>query len=167
MAGKNLSAFVRMARIIHQRNQAAHFLLVGDGPDRPTLTELVAQHGLEGRFIFTGYASHVGRWLSAMDVFLFPSLSEGLGLSAIEAQVLGIPVVGYSIPGLTEAVAHPDLLVTPGDEEAAALQAAELLGDPARRASLALSARSWTERFSQSAFQCTLEHVYSDNAGTD
>lgn len=78
----------------------AHFLLVGDGPLRSMVETEVENRGLSSHFTFAGRRSDVLRlYLHAMDVFLFPSHSEGLGLVLIEAQSCGLPcVISHVIP---------------------------------------------------------------------
>jgi len=67
---------------------------VGSGPLYSTVNAKVQQLGLDDRVIFAGTRSDVNRlMLGAMDVFLFPSIHEGLGLVLIEAQTAGLPCV--------------------------------------------------------------------------
>lgn len=85
-----LATFAAVARA-HPR---AWLLLVGDGPLRPGLQEEARRLGLAGRVVFAGSRSDVPRLVrSAMDVFVFPSLFEGLPLSLVEAQAAGLPCV--------------------------------------------------------------------------
>lgn len=71
-------------------------LLVGDGPLRPKVERRAAELGL--RAVFTGSRPDVPRlMLGAMDVFLFPSRFEGLGLAMVEAQAAGLPVVATDL----------------------------------------------------------------------
>lgn len=159
--GKNLSAFVRTARRLSDHAPSTHFLLVGDGPDRVRIQRLVAHLGLAGRFHLVGATLNVGYWLSAMDVFLFPSPCEGLGISAIEAQFMGIPVVGYAVPGVSEATAHSDLLAPPHDEAELAARLIALATCPSRLRDLGASASAWAERFSFPSFTRNLSRLYS------
>lgn len=69
----------------------AKLLLVGGGGEEPAIREKVKQLGMEEKVIFAGVRSDVPHLLQAMDVFVFPSLFEGLGISAIEAQTSGLP----------------------------------------------------------------------------
>ena len=78
---------------IHRRNPNSILLLVGDGVLRPMVEQKVKDCHLEESVIFTGLRDHTEDYYQAMDVFLFPSLYEGLGIVAIEAQVSGLPVV--------------------------------------------------------------------------
>lgn len=66
-------------------------VLVGDGAIRKHVENYSRQIGLNGDVIFTGVRDDVPQLLSAFDVFVFPSLNEGLGISAIEAQASGLP----------------------------------------------------------------------------
>lgn len=69
----------------------ARLLLVGDGVLRPAAERQAEEPGLSGRVIFAGVRPDVDRLLQAMDVFLFPSLFEGLPVSIVEAQAAGLP----------------------------------------------------------------------------
>lgn len=69
----------------------AKLLLVGDGELRATMEEKVNHLGLQDDVIFTGVRSDVAELMQAMDVFVFPSLYEGLPLSIVEAQAAGLP----------------------------------------------------------------------------
>lgn len=71
----------------------AKLLLVGDGPLKKHIENKVAQLGLVDKVIFTGVRNDVADLYNVMDVFLFPSLYEGLGMVAVEAQANGLPVI--------------------------------------------------------------------------
>lgn len=93
-----------MPRLLALRPDA-RLLLLGDGPDRPMLEELIRSLGLEDRVLLPGVVRNIPDWLSAMDVFAFPSLYEGTPLSVIEAQANGLPCI------LSDRV-PPDIRVT-------------------------------------------------------
>lgn len=71
----------------------ARLLLVGDGEGKTRIQEKAKSLGLEGKVIFTGVRSDVADLLQAMDVFVFPSLYEGVPVTMIEAQASGLPCV--------------------------------------------------------------------------
>lgn len=75
---------------IYQLNKNAVLLLLGDGSLRALIEEKADKLGLKDRVIFTGVVDNPHEYLQAMDVFLFPSLYEGLPLSLIEAQTSGL-----------------------------------------------------------------------------
>lgn len=68
-------------------------LLVGDGELRDELDMIIKRMGLDNDVIMFGNSRDIGEMLSAMDCFIFPSICEGLGIAAIEAQCNGLPVV--------------------------------------------------------------------------
>jgi glycosyltransferase involved in cell wall biosynthesis len=76
-----------------RRRPCIRLLLVGDGPLRPAIEQRLSEAGLSRRVIFAGLRGDVPSLLQAMDVFLFPSLWEGLPLTVLEAQAAGLPCV--------------------------------------------------------------------------
>ena len=84
-----ISVFCQIARM----GPDAVLLLVGDGEERENAEELVRSNGLEDRVIFAGSVTNVEDYLGAMDLFAFPSLFEGLGIAALEAQCSGLSVI--------------------------------------------------------------------------
>lgn len=71
----------------------ARLLLVGEGPDREVIENLVKEKKLENNVIFYGLSNHVEKLLQAMDVFILPSHFEGLPIVGVEAQTAGVPVI--------------------------------------------------------------------------
>lgn len=112
----------------------AHLILVGDGPLRQSLGELAGRLGLDARVHFAGFRPHSAPYLRAMDVFALTSRSEGMPQAALEAMVVGLPVVASRVGGLPELIDHgrTGFLVEPGDEPGLAEALLELLSDPGR-----------------------------------
>ncbi len=102
---KNHRAFVAIAEVILRSAPEARFVLVGDGSLRAEIEAMVRQRGMSDHFLFCGIRSDVPRLLVAMDVFLFPSLWEGLAVVLLEAQAAGVPVIASDIPGVREGIA--------------------------------------------------------------
>ncbi|MBH8562372.1 glycosyltransferase family 1 protein [Nostoc sp. CENA67] len=91
---KNHQFLLDIVAEIAKQETKMHLLLIGDGLLRPDIEQKVIQMGLADRVIFTGLRPDVPRlMLGAMDIFLFPSLHEGLGLALIEAQAAGLVCV--------------------------------------------------------------------------
>lgn len=81
-----------LVEMLPQRPESV-LLLVGDGAARQELQRKAETLGIANRVIFYGLSDRVEELLWAMDAFAFPSLSEGLGLVAVEAQAAGLPMV--------------------------------------------------------------------------
>lgn len=74
-------------------------LLVGDGERRKEIEDKVKNADIQDKVIFAGVRSDVNELLQAMDIFVFPSLYEGLGISVIEAQASGLPcAISENVP---------------------------------------------------------------------
>ncbi|MCR4588998.1 MAG: glycosyltransferase [Lachnospiraceae bacterium] len=96
---KNQAFLITLLNRIKEDIPDARLLLVGDGPDREKLLKQAEEIGVLDRLTITGSRNDVNRILSAMDVFLFPSIHEGLGIAPIEAQTNGLPVaVSDTVP---------------------------------------------------------------------
>ena len=88
---KNHKFIIRVFAEVLKEKTNAFLLLVGDGDLRGEAEALTVELGIQNNVIFAGLRSDVNRMLQAMDVFLFPSIYEGLPLSIIEAQAAGLP----------------------------------------------------------------------------
>lgn len=100
---KNQEFLIRLLPDLLKEEHDTHLLLLGDGKDRSMLKELADELDVAEHVHFTGNVNTVGDYMSAMDVFAFPSLYEGTPLALIEAQANGLPcIVSEKIP--TDAV---------------------------------------------------------------
>ena len=74
-------------------NKNVKLVLIGQGEDEEMLKKKASELGISDKVIFAGVQYDIAGWLSAFDLFLFPSLFEGLSIAALEAQANGIPVL--------------------------------------------------------------------------
>ena len=88
---KNHRFIVEIFKYVHKEKKNSLLMFVGDGPDSNEIKNYVKQLKLEEYTLFVGEKDNVSEYLSAMDIFVLPSLFEGLSLSAIEAQASGLP----------------------------------------------------------------------------
>jgi glycosyltransferase involved in cell wall biosynthesis len=123
--------------------EALHVLIVGDGDLRASLSRRVEMLGLSSRVHFAGARRDLGNLLGAMDLFVLPSLWEGLPLSLVLAMGAGLPVVATRVAGLPELVDHErtGLLVPPADAAALGSALARVVGDRAFAQRMADAAR--------------------------
>jgi len=105
---KNHSFIIKVAAELAKSNSKVYFLLVGYGSLKADIERQVAQAGLKGKIIFAGSRPDVPNlMLGAMDVFLFPSIKEGLPLTLLEAQAAGLPIVCSDIITKEAIVVEP------------------------------------------------------------
>lgn len=94
------------AKKILTTNTKVKFLLVGDGPMRKELELLADKMNIAENIFFVGQKNDVIKYLSAMDIFVMPSVWETFGIAAVEAMCVGLPVVAYAVGGLKEVIEH-------------------------------------------------------------
>jgi len=89
---KNHAFLLKIARELVRLEPRTRVVLVGDGPLRPAIAEMADAYGIRGAVDFLGVRRDVARlMMGAMDLFVFPSHFEGLGLVVVEAQAAGLP----------------------------------------------------------------------------
>lgn len=130
------------ARVVEEAPDA-RLLVLGDGPLRAGLEGRAAALGLSRRVWFAGHQPEVARWLAGVDLFVLPSLAEGLPMALLEAMALGRPVVASRVGGIPEVVRDgvEGRLVPPGDVEALAQACLAFLNDPPALGSAGARAR--------------------------
>jgi len=141
-----------------------HLAIAGRGGEETALRALARETGLEQQIHLLGFRPDVPDILAAADIFVMPSLSEGLPLALVEAMAASLPVIASDVGGIPE-VAERDaeaLLIAPGDTRALAAALARLLGDSALRASLGTAAHGRAIRdFSIDRMGDAYERLYS------
>lgn len=90
---KNHRFLIEIFKNVQQEIPESKLLLVGEGEMEPEIRALVQEKGLERQVIFSGVRKDISKLLSAMDVFVLPSLYEGMPNVIIEAQATGLPCV--------------------------------------------------------------------------
>lgn len=103
---KGLDVLVEAAGAALPRIPALRVLIVGDGPERAALEALARARGLASIVRFAGEQPAVAAALGALDLFVAPSRTEGLGLAILEALGAGIPVLGARVGGIPEVIEH-------------------------------------------------------------
>lgn len=96
---KNHDFLIDIFKEVHTNNKNTVLLLVGDGNLKSVIEKKIRKNGLTNNVIFSGIRSDISELMQAMDIFVFPSLFEGLGIVTIEAQATGLPtIVSETIP---------------------------------------------------------------------
>jgi len=149
-----------MARL---KDSPARCVIIGGGPLHGRLEAKVRGLGLEGRVRLLGERADSASWLGACDVFVLPSLWEGLPNAVLEAMALGLPVLASSVDGVCEIITsgRDGLLTPPGDPAALARAACDLAADSSLRRRLGEAGRARVrEGFSLRAMLAGYEAAY-------
>ena len=109
---KNHAFLLEVFAKVLEKEPGARLLLIGDGDEKERILSKAERLELADRVIFTGTTDRVQDYLQMMDVFVFPSRSEGLGIAAVEAQAAGLPVIASEgVP--REAAVTEDVVFLP------------------------------------------------------
>lgn len=119
------------------------FMIVGDGSQRQFLEEKTSHLGLTGKVLFTGSRKDVPEILSMLDIFVLPSLKEGLPMALLEAMAAGVPVIATRVGAVPKVVIHgkTGLLVEKGDVNGLITAITQFLKD--RKMSVRLSMKGY------------------------
>ncbi len=114
---KGVKYLIEAASILRDKNVDFKLIVVGDGPERAELENLVKERSLEEQVVFVGFQTDVATWLTTFDVFVLPSLTEGTPMALLEAMSMGIPVIATAVGGVPKVLSDGKngLLVSPHD----------------------------------------------------
>ena len=135
-----------MASIVPQYPEL-HLLLIGDGELREELQAQTSRLNLDRHVHFLGNRHDVPNLLAASDIFVLPSLWEGLSMALLEAMASSLPIVASEVSGTVQAIIpyETGLLVPPGDVQKLAEAIRQLLSDPGRAKAMGIAARRRVE----------------------
>lgn len=127
-AEKGLDWAIRAFAAVVQELPGGKFVIFGDGPERGRLETLARHLGMDRAVQFMGFRTDVRRLLPGLDVFVFPTLKEAMGIAVVEAMAAGLPVVASDTGGVPEVVSQETgVLVRPFDEAGLARELTGLL----------------------------------------
>lgn len=160
---KGQEGLLRAAARILDTHPTARFLIVGDGPLGSHLLATASALRIDHACHFIGPRADVFDLMAALDIFVLPSLNEGIPMALLEAMTLGTPVVAAAVGGIPEVVQHRvnGLLVPAADDQALAEACLELAANPQWAQALAVQARrSIAEGFSHERSGEALLYAY-------
>lgn len=147
----------------------AIFVLAGEGPDRVMLEAQASALGVDDRIVFLGYREDIPDLLACCDLFVLPSLYEGLPLSILEAMAAGKPVIASAIGGNNEVITHGEtgLLVPPADSISLARAMQRLLSDSVLAQRLATAGKVHVyQKFSAETMVRRVTQIYDELLNT-
>ncbi len=140
---KNQASLVEAFALVRRNRKDVTLVLIGDGPERESIRELVGRLGLTSDVVFAGNRTDMPEVYRALDMFVLSSITEGTSMSILEAMASGLPIVATDVGG-TSHLLGPDpvgRLVAPSDPDALADGLLDLLGDDDGRALMGRAAR--------------------------
>ncbi len=144
-------------------NVPTELVLVGEGPERAALEQLASELGIRARVKFAGHRNDVPQVLQGLDIFVLPSINEGMSNTLLEAMAAGLPVVASDVGGNREIVQdeRSGLLFRSGDAEGAASRLLRLAKGADLRHGLGQAAAARVrEHFSMEAMLRRYEALY-------
>jgi len=165
---KGIDIVIRAFAKVRERLADARLVVIGDGPALPGLRALAGSLGLSEAVEFTGFLpiEEVVERLNRSHVCLNGSPKEGWGLTVVEANACGVPVVGADRPGLRDSILDDQtgFLVPYGDADAFAQRALELLTDTALRQRMAAAGMEWASTMTWDRCANEMEQLFLEEA---
>jgi len=154
--------FIQAAEEITAVRQDIWFVFLGDGELRDQLEAMVEQLGLKENVKFLGWRQDVADVMSVFDIFVLPSLNEGMGRVLIEAMVLGKPIVASNIGGIPDLVIDGEngFLFPVGDVGALADGINRLIQSPGMRKKMGECGKNRAGDYSANAMMQKIDRLY-------
>jgi glycosyltransferase involved in cell wall biosynthesis len=164
---KNHELFLRSASLVRRELPDSHFVIIGDGPQRPKLEALARELSLTDAVHFLGTRSDIPQVLSLLDVFVLSSHMEANPVSILEAMATEKPVVATRVGSVPETVleGQTGYLVAPGNAQELSARVVELFRDPDRAAAMGRAGREhvlarWSIERMVEGYQDLLASIY-------
>ena len=161
---KGFDDLIKAAALVIPSHPQAHFLIVGEGPERDRLSRLIDEMNMAAHVHLAGWRADVAELLAASYALVLPSLWEGMPNVVLEAMASALPVVGTRVEGMSEMVieGQTGLLVPPRDAHALAAAVETLLANPqSARAMGSLGQKRVAAEFTWEQMAARYEELYA------
>lgn len=162
---KGCEYFLRAAQRVLIDFPRTLFVLVGEGPDRRKLEELVRDLNIAERVIFAGHREDMPGVYASLDILVLPSINEGLPMTLIEAMAAARPVIATPVGAIPKLIIpeQTGLLVNPRDPVGLAAALGRLISNPDLRHRLGRDGQVWVmRRFSAEAMAQQYAEIYQE-----
>jgi glycosyltransferase involved in cell wall biosynthesis len=163
---KGQTHITNVAKKIFQKNPNIHFLFLGDGIDKDLFKKQAKGYD---NIEFVGFKDNIGDYYSIFDLFLFPSLDEGLGSAVLDAFYFNLPVIATDVGGIPDMIKpnKTGILIQPKDENEMYDQIMALYQNPALCRELGKNARDSLPRFDIKNTTSQYMKLYQDLLNTN
>ena len=166
---KGFEYLLQAARELRGTFPELKIVSIGEGPDRKEIEDMIRRLGLQSNVILAGQRSDMPAVYAAMDVFVLPSLNEGLPMTILEAMAASKAVIATRVGAIPKVIQDGEngLLVDPGDTDGLRDALARLLADSDLCGRLGAAGHDWVSRFYTSeAMALKYRQMYDDVLGT-
>lgn len=162
---KNHIGLIESFKIVHDREPKAVLTLVGTGDLENEIFGLVKELNLEKSVIFAGVQSEVYKFYNQADIFVLPSLWEGMPITLIEAMASGVPIVATKVGGIPDMVEHKQTaLLVDIDENKIAQAILDLIENNELREKIGQNAKKKAVEFSSRIMKEEYLKVYRNSS---
>lgn len=164
---KGHADLVRAFADVHSAHADTRLVLIGGGPERNSLESLVKECQLDSAVFFAGTQDDVQPWLAGTDLYVQPSIREGLSLAVLEAMGAALPVIATRVGDIEKVIedGRSGYLVEPGDNKALSVCIQQVLANLKELDTLRQAAQSIVrDRYSQNAMVRFVERLYDEQA---
>ncbi|MCX6813425.1 MAG: glycosyltransferase family 4 protein [Candidatus Azambacteria bacterium] len=129
---KGLKYLILAAQKLKNKGLDWQFVIIGEGPERSKIENLIKKNNLENNVFLTGFIPDASECLKTFNLFVLSSVKEGQPWVILEAMAAGVPIVATNIAGIPEMIENEKsgLLVEPADPEALSLAIEKMLTHP-------------------------------------
>lgn len=165
---KGFEYLLRAIRELCNIFYALTVVIVGEGPDRKAIEDMVKEYGLQSNVVLAGQQSDMPGVYAAMDIFVLPSLNEGLPMTILEAMAASRPVVATRVGAIPSVIKDGEngLLVDPRDTDGLRNAIASLLADPNLCRRMGERAHDWVSaNYTSDAMALKYREMYNEVLG--
>ena len=165
---KGFEYLLRAVRELCNTFAGLKVVIAGEGPDREAIEAMVKEYGLQSNVVLAGQQSDMPAVYAAMDIFVLPSLNEGLPMTILEAMAAARPVVATRVGAIPTVISDGEngLLVNPRDTKGLRNAIASLLSDPERCRQMGEKAHDWVSRnYTSEAMALKYRQLYDEILG--
>jgi glycosyltransferase involved in cell wall biosynthesis len=162
---KGFEDLLRAIQALRSSFDGLKVVIVGEGPDRATIENMIEEYCLQSNVILAGQQTDMAGAYAAMDIFVLPSLNEGLPMTILEAMAASRPVIATRVGAIPTVIKDGEngLLVEARDTDGLRNALASLLSDPDRCRRLGDQAHAWVSaNFTSEAMALQYRQMYEE-----
>lgn len=153
---------VKASKYIISKYPDTYFMFTGDGPLEQDLKRKALEMGISDNIIFLGWRDDLAKIISIYDIFVLPSLNEGMGRVLVEAMALGKSIVASNVGGIPDLIVHGKngFLVPPKNPKELAKYIQVLLEDKDKREKMGLAGKEMAYNFTSERMVEKIANLY-------